>query len=114
MSFYIGGLENELDRATDAIEERLPRYQSNLVGVQDIRVAQAECARIEQNMTTTGTFRSGEDGLGMKQIAAGVPWSLWATMAQKDPYFWTDKKKVYKWLRENGKKYRTGETVIRS
>jgi hypothetical protein len=115
MSFYIGGKPNEIDAVSDPefLLERVPRYQKNVEVVKDIRVAQAECARVDQNMVATGTFRSGKDGLGAKQVASGIPWSLWASIAQKDPYFWRNKKKVYKWLNGSGRVWRTGQTVIR-
>jgi hypothetical protein len=114
MSFYIGGKETEIDLISqpENLLAAAPRYKQNLEVVKDIRHMQAECARIEQNMVSTGTFRSKKDGFGCKQIAAGIPWSIWATAAEKDPTFWTNRKNAYRWLARHPE-YRTGRTIIK-
>jgi hypothetical protein len=115
MSFYVGGRETEIDRASDveALTARLPRYKQNLEVIKDIRVAQAECARIDQNSVVMGMTKTRQDGIGMMQVAAGIPWSLWAKISEQYPGFWQDKKSVYKWLKRHPE-YRTGQTIIRA
>lgn len=88
--------ENLIEQITDTDEltQRIPRLNTFFEGVQEMK-------QLQKEISTLGRFtkKSGFDPGRNFQRVATIPYSIAHTIWHIDPDFWSDKAKVYRFLK---------------
>ena len=100
----VGGKENEVDFISQPrrLVECAPKFEDLFNGIQDLRSAQEEAAKISNMRKAYGMTAGGS----MMRVAC-FPHELYAAIVKVNPFFLKDKREFYRWLEKNPY-YRTG------